>query len=74
MGRGWLRDEHGVSVGVEAVALRDGFLVDGEEVVDAVGEEGGDHREEGGSGEVEVGEEGVGALPLVGGGDEESGV
>ena len=80
---GELGYQHCVAVGVEAVTLVDGELVPGFEAIDADAGEGGDHGEEGGSWEVEVGHEGVGvpegvwvlgAVGVGAGGDEQSGV
>jgi len=64
-------DEHAVAVGVEAVALAEGLAVGFED--EFAGGEGADEHEEGALGEVEVGEEGVDDLELVGGVDEDVG-
>lgn len=70
-------DEHGVTIAEEAVALSDGFGVGVEDEFAAFGAAGGgegaDEHEEGGFGEVKVGEEGVDDFKLVGRIDEEAG-
>lgn len=64
-------DEHAVAVGVEAVFFADGLVVGFED--EFAGGEGADEHEEGAFGEVEVGEEGVDDVELVGRVDEDVG-
>ena len=69
--RGSVGDEHAVAVGVEAVAFADGFVVGGKDEF-AAGE-GTDEHEEGGAGEVEIGDERPGLLEFLGRMDEDAG-
>jgi hypothetical protein len=71
-----LCQEHAVAVGEEAVAFADGVAVGGEDGFAAgffVGE-GADQHEEGGLGQVEVGEQAADDAEVVAGGDEDAGL
>ena len=67
-----LKDEHGVAEGEEAVVILFGGFVGMEHVFAA--SEGTHHHEEGGFGEVEVGDDGIDDAPLVAGVDKEVGI
>jgi hypothetical protein len=84
---GWSEEQHAVAIGVEAVAVADGVVVGGQDgpqaavgggvsspfpVVHTV-REGGDQHEEGGFGEVEVGEQAVDDAEPVAGREEDGG-
>ena len=62
-------DEHGIAVGIETVSRGHGFPVGGEDLLPP--REGGDQKEQGGAGQVKVGNQHVHGPEPEGGVDEE---